>query len=178
MKVSFGVICTVFLGVMSFSFTLWAVDSQETIPSTITREDKEEAERVSLELPEPEDSEGEYSDLEQTNEIIVTFAEGAEPQEVLRNAEIRLIKMEEVALSLPVAIDNAKQNTSQSLGKDSNSWYWFKGKKYKEVNNEEEKFTLQYKILLAKGMTALQAIEQLKDNPNVESVMPVFLYIE
>ncbi|MDP3732150.1 MAG: hypothetical protein Q8R31_03855, partial [Candidatus Omnitrophota bacterium] len=121
-------------------------------------------------------------------EVLVKFKEGAEPQSVLQTVNLESKSMERI-YSIKPAVTKFKKDSK--LEKDSKGWYWFLGKKYKEVAEipdeevfqeaykqmpEEEKSLYRtYKIDLPEGVSIEQAMVELKKDPDVEYVQPNYL---
>jgi len=119
------------------------------------------------------------------NEVLASFKEGADPWKVLQESEVEAVSIDRVHPIKPlVAKHKSALLKKKELEKDSEGWYWFKGKQYKEVMgiSDEELFKdaykelpplkqslyRDYKITLAEGVSAEGAVERLKANPRVE----------
>lgn len=121
-------------------------------------------------------------------EVLVKFKEGADPQAVLKKVDLQAKGVERAHSVSPVV---AKCKKDSKIEKDSNGWYWFMGKSYKEVSEipdaevfqeayqkmipEEKSLFRSYKINLPEGMSVEGAIELLKSLPEVEYAEPNYI---
>lgn len=140
---------------------------------TVSIEDKNRAVEAISQLPNSEplpELEAEHSDT-----IAVKFTQGANPEDVLRIVGINPVKIEEINFKLPSEkLAALSQKKEESLEKDSEGWYWYIGKNYKEIPSEqvEDEFNLGFRITLAQGITIAEAINKLKGNPSIEYAIP------
>lgn len=121
-------------------------------------------------------------------EVLIKFKEGVNPQSVLQEINIKATDVERIhSIKLPVT----KFKKDYKFEKDSDGWYWFKGKNYKEVENipdeglfqeayiqmgpEEKSLYRAYKIDLPEGITVEEAAAELEKNPNVEYAEPNYI---
>ena len=146
---------------------------------TVSIEDKDRAAETISQLPNSEP----LPELEagHSNMIVVKFTQGAKPEDVLQIVGINPVKIEEINFKLPSEkLATSSQKKEESLGKGSESWYWYIGKNYKEITSEqvEDEFNLGHRITLAQGITAAGAINKLKGNPSIEYAMPNDFAIE
>jgi len=121
-------------------------------------------------------------------EVLVKFKEGTEPQEVLKQLNLEAKAIERVH-SIKPAVENFRKD--YTLEKDSDGWYWFLGKRYKEIEEipDEEAFQeaynkmtptqkslyRSYKITLPEGVIVEEAIAKLKNNSNIEYAEPNYI---
>ena len=121
-------------------------------------------------------------------EVLVKFREGADPQEVIYYTALSGASVERIHTIEPITKKFLKD---YKLEKDSDGWYWFLGKNYKEIEEipEEEAFQQAYqnmspakkslyrwhKIALPVGMSVEEAITELEDNPDIEYAEPNYI---
>lgn len=121
-------------------------------------------------------------------EVLVKFKEGIDPQAALTQAGIKPEGIGRVHSIKPVI---AKFKKDQKLEKDSDGWYWFLGKKYKEIENipdetvfgevyknmpeVEKSLYRSYKITLPEQITVEEAISKFKSLPEVEYAEPNYI---
>ncbi|MEI8350433.1 MAG: fibronectin type III domain-containing protein, partial [Candidatus Omnitrophota bacterium] len=132
-------------------------------------------------------AEGKYQYV--PNEIIVKFKSGASPESVLRDVGINTATSERV-YSTESATTRLRKD--YKLERDSDGWFWFYGKRYKEVKDisqedlfkeaykrmgpREQGMYRTYKIVVSKNSDASAALMQLKNNAGVEYAEPNYLY--
>jgi len=123
------------------------------------------------------------------DQIIVKFRQGAAPEITLRDCSVgyeSVRRIHERAIAAEIA---RLRNTlkEEGLKKDSDSWFWFRGKEYDGVDSIEDEVLFEelykdlrptrqamyrkYLIVLA-GISVEEAVEALRDCEDVESVMP------
>ena len=190
LKIKSIIVCSLILMVCFLSFKMSSalagtLDNQ----AVVTPEEKEEAQRAISELPTAEGIELvdplQSSNLPegQKDKIIVKFINNADPLIVFQEAGINTISIEEVTFSIPPDIGNigaSEKAVGEPLEKESDSWYWFLGKSSKEAPGgyKENKLNLCYKITLTPDITLAEAMDRLKDNPNVEYAIPAYLFVQ
>lgn len=119
-------------------------------------------------------------------EVLVKFKEGVEPEEALKEISIKGIERVH-----PITEVVAGFKKDYKLEKDSDGWYWFLGKKYKEIVEisdevafkeaykqmapEEKSLYRTHKVYLAEGMSVEEAVAALKKNPDVEYAQPNYI---
>ena len=120
-------------------------------------------------------------------EVLVKFTAGAVPADVLAGARLRAAEYQRV-YSIKPAAERFRKAYLEKLEKDSDGWYWYRGKNYKDVNeiSDEECFraalaempavesTLYqtYKLALPEGVSVPKAVQALSSNPAVEYAEP------
>ncbi|MDP1852596.1 MAG: hypothetical protein Q8L26_00080 [Candidatus Omnitrophota bacterium] len=197
----------VLLGLWVIVVPVWAKNKVQEGDAFVAPEDKKEAEMVFSELPQAEPApvieeeetnsviikfvqgadlnevlkkaEIEAVNIEEIKISLPVLDEGKFKEAI---ANMKALGPEPTDLSLPKSgLDDkgSSQTKSQSsLEKDSDGWYWFLGKTYKEVKKEEqnedkkELFSLYHKVTLKEGLTAGQAMAKLRNNPSIEYVLP------
>lgn len=121
-------------------------------------------------------------------EVLVKFKEGANPSQVLKAINIETKDISRVH-SIKSVVEKFKKN--YKLEKNSEGWYPFLGKKYKEANEipDEEMFKeayknmpeagkalyRSYKLKIPEGVTIEEAVNKLKNDPNVEYAEPNYI---
>jgi subtilisin family serine protease len=121
-------------------------------------------------------------------EILVKFKEGLNPEEVLKTFDFAAEKMQKIC-SIDPAVYNFRK--TYKLERDSDGWYPFLGKNYKEVKDipDEEIFKVAYekmsaeekglyriyKIRLPKNLNVNAALAELKNNPHIEIAEPNYI---
>ena len=121
-------------------------------------------------------------------EVLVKFKEGVNPGQVLQEIEIEAKGIERVH---PIQPAVAKFKKDYKLEKDSDGWYPFLGRNYKELSDipDEEVFKeayskmpevekalyRSYKIRLPEGASVEAAVAKLKNNPDVEYAEPNYI---
>ncbi len=121
-------------------------------------------------------------------EVIVKFKEGAAPQSVLQEVNLEAGTTERIH-SIKPALDKFKKDCT--LEKDSEGWYWFKGKNYKEVEGipdeeifqeayvrmtpEERSLYRSYKTTLPEEISVEEAVLRLEEHPAVEYAEPNYI---
>ncbi|MEW6101032.1 MAG: hypothetical protein AB1481_01920 [Candidatus Omnitrophota bacterium] len=151
---------------------------------TITQEERQEAERAFAVLPDardlpldnPESPSGMANDELQV--LLVKFREGADTLLVLREAGVDTLGVEEINYSLPITDEEEAGNKNKLSKKGEEGWYWFLGDKVKESwkSHGFADFPLHHKVTLAQNLTLAEAVSRLNGNPEIESVMPAYLY--
>ncbi|MDD5594914.1 MAG: Ig-like domain-containing protein, partial [Candidatus Omnitrophica bacterium] len=117
-----------------------------------------------------------------TGEVVVGFKENVKPDQVLQEANIPYEKIQRV---FPIAQSVKQFKKENRLEKDSDGWYWFFGKNYQEVTEEEifseaykkmipeeRKLFRAYKITIPQETSVEGTIETLKNNPGIEYAQP------
>ena len=133
---------------------------------------------------QPADKKPQYA----PGEVLFKVKEGVDPQSVLQEVGIEAKSLGRIHSRKPAI---AKFKKDYKLEKDSDGWYWFKGKQYKEaarISDEqafkkvyakmspvEKSLYRSYKIELAKGVSVEQSVSKLAKNPNVEYAQPNYL---
>jgi hypothetical protein len=156
--------------VVCFSDFGYAVVTEETIPQEG--------------LPTVEEKVPQYA----PGEILVKFKEGVDPSSILKEVNLEAKSVERVHSIRPAV---AKFRKDYKLEKDSEGWYPFLGKNYKEIDQipNKEMFKEAYskmpdvekalyrshKITLPEGMSVEEAVNNLKNNPNVEYAEPNYI---
>ena len=121
-------------------------------------------------------------------EVLVKFKEGSSPQAVLESVQFAPVSLKRIYSITPVA---ARFKKDYKLEKDSNGWYSFLGKNYKEINDipDEKAFEQAYirmpetekslyrshKMTLPEGLSVEGAVMILKNSPNVEYAQPNYI---
>ena len=121
-------------------------------------------------------------------EVLVKFKEEAGLQTVLQKVNITAQSIERVYSIKPII---AKFKKDAILEKDSNGWYWYRGKNYKEITDvadeeffqeayaqmspEKKALYRTYKITLPKGASVEEAVIRLQDDPTVEYAEPNYI---
>ncbi|MBL7069820.1 MAG: S8 family serine peptidase [Candidatus Omnitrophica bacterium] len=119
------------------------------------------------------------------------FKDGVDPQEVLGEAGLGGSSIERM---FPITSLVNKFKKDYELERDEGGWYWFLGKKYKEVENidDEEIFKeayaqmspkeqepyRSYKITLPEGTNVEEAARELSERPEVEYAEPNYIMKE
>ncbi|MDD4899124.1 MAG: S8 family serine peptidase, partial [Candidatus Omnitrophica bacterium] len=116
------------------------------------------------------------------NQVVVGFKENASPSRALAEAKIPYLELKRVFPITRVVNQFKKENR---LEKDSDNWYWFFGKKYQEVTEEEifaeaykklspeeQRLFRIYKITIPEGATTEEVVSILKNNSSVEFAQP------
>lgn len=114
-------------------------------------------------------------------EVLVKFREGADPEAVLRSSDIYVSKIDRV-YSIKSVVNSFRKR--HKFEKAASGRYVFSGKEYGEMNDvpDEEIFKeaykqmpdiekglyRNYKITLPGGMRTEEAVNSLKNNPDVE----------
>lgn len=122
-------------------------------------------------------------------EMVAVFKEGADPEKVLNGAGIAFESIERSHPIEPVVKKYRGSLKEEGLEKDSEGWFWFRGKEYKEVGEVEDGALFEeaykdmrptrqalyrkYKIILADGVSVDEAVAILRKLPEVEEVYPV-----
>jgi beta propeller repeat protein len=121
-------------------------------------------------------------------EVLVKFKEGVDPQAVLKAANISAQSIGRIHSITPAVAEFKK---TQKLEKDSDGWYWFLGKKYKETEEipDEQVFAEAYKsmpkteqsifrtyqVKLSPKVDVIEAVKKLKNLPAVENAQPNYI---
>lgn len=166
-----AVILTIWTILFLFSHTAVLLCAEGLKPESIEKE--------SWNKPSPNVSE--YAQ----GEVLVKFKDGANPQEILKGANLEVKNMQRIH-SPSQATNKFKNNLK--LERNKEGWFWFLNKKYKDVNNipDEELFKAAYnemnptekalyrtyKIQLPEGATVEETISRLKKDPNIEYAEP------
>jgi len=121
-------------------------------------------------------------------EVIVKFKEGAVPESILDQAGLNVLSAERV-YSIKSVIARFKKD--YNLEKDTEGWYWFRGKNYTAIDDipDEELFKeasrdmseleqglfRTYKLTLPEGESVGEAISALKKMEEVEYAEPNYI---
>jgi subtilisin family serine protease len=113
-------------------------------------------------------------------EILVKFAEGVNPQAILQEVKLNTSSLKRIHSIKHIA---AKFRKDFKLDKDSDGWYWFRGKSYyaigdisdeeffrqayQKMSPEEKSIYRAYKVKLAEKMSVKEAISILEKHPGV-----------
>jgi hypothetical protein len=113
-------------------------------------------------------------------EVLVKFKDGAEPQKVLNG-----VNMESAVIERVYSINSAaaKFRKDYKLERDSDGWYSFLGKNYKEISDipdeeafkeiyksmseQEQALYRTYKVKLPGEVSVEEAVTRLKENPGI-----------
>ncbi len=144
----------------------------------VSAQDKQAAEEAISQLPHEPEAMAEPAEYS-SNVVVMKLKDGVRPEEILQQAGINTISIEEVKYSLPSEKLVEAGAKKQTLEKNSDGWYWCMGKNYKDIDEiEKDNFSLGYSVNLVQGTTAGQVISTLRDHPGVEYVMPGHYAIE
>jgi subtilisin family serine protease len=121
-------------------------------------------------------------------EVLVKFKEGADPKSVVQNLGLGDMRIERVHDIKPAV---ARFKKDYKLDKDSNGWYSFLGKNYKEITeipddelfkeaysrmaDDEKSLYRSYKLSLPQNMRVETAAHLLRKDPDVEYAEPNFI---
>jgi hypothetical protein len=121
-------------------------------------------------------------------EILVKFVEGADPASILQEVNLGNSEAERVHSIMPAV---TKFQREYDLEKDSNGWYWFRGKQYEatekippeelfqeayqDMSPAEQSLYRSYKITLPEGTTVQEALAALQNHPQVEYAEPNYI---
>ena len=170
MRREFCIACLlIFLVFFSFVHVLSAAN----IPG-ITEEDKRKAKEDFLNLPEAK--EPPLPEEYQSHKILLKLVEGRDPAEVLLRAGLNTVSIEEISCSLP-NIDTEKSDGLKPQSNDkghNDSWYWYTGDKPQEIytQGKDKRTIVEYEVVLTDNFYAADAIDKLRDIPEVLYVMP------
>lgn len=169
-----GLLILLIITVANFPIRLWAVTAEDEQAAIAGFQRLPEANDLNLDQPENPPNLKEAD----KNSILIELREGSEPNTVLRQAGLNPLKIEEVFCSLPAeGVEITNLNKDESLQKDSERWYWFLGKNYKENQKiPQEIFFLHYKITFPQNISLAEVIDRLQGNPSIEYVMPAYLF--
>jgi len=119
------------------------------------------------------------------DQVLVKFKEGIDPQQVLEKANVEIESIERVHSIKPVV---AKFKKDHKLEKDSDGWFWFLEKKYKEEPSEEvfkeaykkmssarQGLYRNYKITIPESVSVEEVVANLKNNPYIEYAYPNYI---
>lgn len=123
-----------------------------------------------------------------TGEVIVKFKEGASPESILEQAGLEAARAERV---YPIKSVITRFKKDFGLEKDTEGWYWFRGKSYEAIDDipDEELFKeasrnmseleqglfRTYKLALPEGEGIREAISALKKMEEVEYAEPNYI---
>jgi len=140
--------------------------------------------QVILPADEPVEGDAEYV----PGEVLVKFREGSRPQDVLGELDLSAEDIQRVH-SIKSAVAKYKQD--YKLEKDSDGWYWFRGKNYREEESVpdaeifEEAYNKMtpsrrgiyrnYRITLPDSISVEEAVSILRQNPNIEYAYPNYI---
>jgi beta propeller repeat protein len=121
-------------------------------------------------------------------EVLVGLKEGVSIEDVLKNVAIEPKSLGRV-YDIKPAVNKFRKELK--LEKDSEGWFWFLGKNYKEVEEipdgelfkeayksmpeVEKKLYRSYKINLPQDLSVEEAVAKLKENPDIEYAEPNYL---
>ena len=121
-------------------------------------------------------------------EVIVKFREDIDTQFALETLHLKPKGIQRAYPIEPI-VSNFKKE--QKIEKDSDNWYWFMGKNYKETKDipdeelfkqayqnmakEEQSLYRTFKITLPEGATVEEAISILQTSPYVEYAEPNYI---
>jgi len=124
-------------------------------------------------------------------EVLVKFKEGVDPGMVLQEVGLEDQGIERIHSIKPTVAKFKKSLKEEGLERDSDGWYWFRGKQYKEVediadeeifeaaykqmSSEEKALHRSYKITLSEGMNVEEAVGKMQGNPGVKYAEPNYI---
>ncbi|MDD2752225.1 MAG: Ig-like domain-containing protein [Candidatus Omnitrophica bacterium] len=117
-----------------------------------------------------------------SSEVVVGFKDNTNPSQTLAETNIAYQEIKRVFPIVQAVRQFKKENR---LEKDSDNWYWFFGKKYQEVTEEEifseaykkmspeeQRVYRIYKITIPEGSSVEEAVAALKNSSAVEFAQP------